>query len=364
MSDREPIEVFKPVIYEDSIAEAMNTLRRGWIGAGPMVAEFEERFSRFVGSKYCISVSSGSAALHVAMKCLGLPAKSKIMVGAISHISTINAIIYGNFTPVFAEVEPRTGNISVEGARKKLTDDIKAIVCTHMGGCPCDLDELRRLAHGHGIPVVEDCAHAIGASYKGNRIGKGDICCFSFSFPKAVTGIEGGAVLTDTEGYAEGARALRNLGVDQGKKYSESTDAPVEVGFRYSWNDVMASIALKQLGHTGNDNRRRKWIAEKYLKELAEVEGVYLPEYKKDRASSYFFVPIFFDRRDWLADRLIERGIRTRVYFRYYNNIYGMSTGHLPHAEWYGQHELTLPLNISLGDEELDYIIATIKEGW
>jgi UDP-4-amino-4-deoxy-L-arabinose-oxoglutarate aminotransferase len=149
-----------------------------------------------------------------------------------------------------------------------------------------------------------------------------------------------------------------------GEKYSESTEAPGQVGFRYSWNDVMASIALKQLGHTENDNRRRKWIAEKYLRELGEVKGVYLPEYKNDRTSSYFFVPIFFERRDALANRLIKLGIRTRVYFRYYDKIYGMNTGNLPGAEWYGRHELTLPLNISLGDEELDYIISTIKEGW
>jgi UDP-4-amino-4-deoxy-L-arabinose-oxoglutarate aminotransferase len=364
MNDKKPIEVFKPVIYEDSIAEVIKILRSGWIGAGPVVTEFEERFSHFIGSKYCVSVSSGSAALHIAMKSLGLPANSKVMVSAINHISTINAILYENCIPVFADVEPRTGNLSVEGARKMLTDDVKAIVCTHMGGYPCDLDGLRDLAHGHGIPLVEDCAHAIGASYKGDLIGKGDICCFSFSFPKAITGIEGGSILTDSDEYAESARALGNLGMGRGEKYSESTGAPPRVGLRYSWNDVMASIALKQLGHTENDNRRRKWIAEKYLKELGEVEGVYLPEYKKNRASSYFFVPIFFERRDVLANRLIELGIRTRVYFRYYYSIYGMSTGNLPNAEWYGRHELTLPLNISLGNEELDYIISTIKEGW
>jgi len=359
------IEVFRPVIYEDSINEAVKTLRSGWIGAGPRVKEFEERFSRYVGSKYCVAVNSGTSALHIALRCLNLPKKGEIVTTPITYVSTIHTIIYERCIPRLADVERETGNISVEGIKEKLTDDTKAILCVHLGGYPCDLDKLRDLASTYGIPLIEDCAHAIGSSYKGESIGTGTLCCFSFSFPKPVTGVEGGAIVTSEPEYAERARILRNLGIKNEKERAVDRQLHIkEVGFRYNWNDVMASIALKQLDHLELDNRRRKQIAERYLSELSDTKSAYLPRYKSDRNSSYFFVPLFFDRRDDLARKLYRRGIRSKVYFRRLDAYYDCNSERLPNADWYGRHELTLPINVCITDEEIDYILKTIRSGW
>jgi dTDP-4-amino-4,6-dideoxygalactose transaminase len=288
-----------------------------------------------------------------------------VLTGEISHLATITAILNAGYTPVFTDVERCTGNISVESARASMAGDIRAIACTHIGGYPCDLGGLRELAGAQGIPLVEDCSHAIGAEYRGNRIGDGTLCCFSFGFPKAITGVEGGAVLTGEREYAEKIRALRNLGMREDVKFTEASMVPVieEPGYRYIWNDVMASIALKQMDHLEADNRRRATIAKRYMDALEDMPGVYLPSYGEDRVSSFFFIPLFFKRRDDLARRLETLGIRTKIYFRGYSEYYGDGT-RFPNATWYGGHELTLPINVHMSVEDQDRIIVALGEGW
>lgn len=366
MTIRKPIDVFRPVIYEDAIQEAAKTMRNGWIGAGIRVEEFEGVFSQYLGAKSCVAVNSGTSALHLAIRCLNLPRNSRVITSAISHVSTVNAILYEGCTPVFADVERETGNISVESINEIIDDGIKAVVCTHIGGYPCDLDGLKDVSSDYGIPLVEDCAHSIGSYYKGKRLGDGEICCFSFGFPKAITGIEGGAVVTRQSEIASQARILRNLGLDDERKYAESDYQPQinALGFRYIWNDVMASVAIKQLRYLDKDNIRRRKIAETYLSGLSGLEGFSPPKYKMDCLSSYFFIPLFFQRRDDLIRKLDKNGIRTRIYFRKYFDRYHSNQDNLPNADWYSHHELTLPINTYISDEEVGYILKLIKEGW
>lgn len=363
------IEVFRPVIYEDSIEAAVDTLRSGWIGAGPKIQEFEKKFSNYIGAKYCVAVNSGTSAIHLALKCLNLPEKSKILTSPINYISVIHTILYDKNIPKFSNIEKRTGNMSVESLKKKLTNDTRAILCVHIGGYPCDIDEIKELADNRNIPLIEDCANAIGSIYKGKIIGNGSLCCFSFSFPKAITGIEGGAIVTSQQEYAEKARILRSLGAENEKKPNKliiKSPHIEELGYRYYWNDVMASIAIKQLDHLEQDNQRRKLIAEKYLTELSNNNEVHLPDYKSNRVSSYFFLPIFFENRNRLAKKLYNHKIRSKIYFQRCDNCYNYSNKHekLPNTDWYSKHELTLPINVSITDEEIDYIIKTVRKGW
>jgi len=366
MSANKIIEVFRPVIYDDSIEQAVAVLRSGWIGAGKMIEQFEEKFSKYTGSKYCVAVNSGTSALHVAVRCLKLPKGSNVITTPITYVSGIHAIMYEQCAPTLADVDRRTGNISVEKVEEKLKKQSRAILCNHVGGYPCDLDELRELANTRGIPVVEDCAHAIGSIYKGRRVGDGTLCCFSFSFPKPVTGIDGGAIVTNDPEYAERARILRNLGIQKAKEdIPEGKRLRVkEIGLRYNWNDVMASIALKQLDHVEQDNRRRKQIAERYLSTLSSVDGVYTPTYGTDRISSYFFLPLFFKRRDALARKLYRHGVRSKIYFSRVNACYLNKRERLPNADWYGRHELTLPINVHITDEEIEYVTKIVRSGW
>jgi dTDP-4-amino-4,6-dideoxygalactose transaminase len=360
------IEVFRPVIYEDSIEEAVKTLRSGWIGAGPKVKQFEEKFSRFTGSRYCTSVNTGTSALHLALESLSLPKNSRILTSEISHIATVNSIYYSGHVPVFADVERTTGNISADSVEELMDDSIKAILCTHIGGYPCDMDALSEVAIKYGIPIVEDCSHAIGSTYKGKAIGSGTLCCFSFGFPKAITGVEGGAVLTSEPEYAEKITVLRNFGMGDGIKFTDGGKPRIidGLGYRYNWNDVMASIALKQMDHFESDNARRRQIAENYMKELGGLDGVNVPEYDGDRTSAYFFIPLFFGRRDALAQKLLENGIGSKIYFRRYADNYNNVKNNFPNADWYSTRELTLPINAYLSDGDIDWIVSIVKEGW
>jgi dTDP-4-amino-4,6-dideoxygalactose transaminase len=366
MKKRKFIDVFRPVIYEDSIEAAVKTLRSGWIGRGPKIQEFEKKFSRYIGAKYCVAVNSGTSAIHLALKCINLPEKSKIMTSPTNYVSTIHTILHEKINLKFSDIEKRTGNISVEYLKQKLTGDTRAIFCVHIGGYPCDLDELRDLADVQDVILIEDCTHAIGSIYKNRKVGTDSLCCFSFSFPKAVTGIEGGAIVTSEPEIAEKARTLRNLGTKNEKVPIGKSHRIKELGYRYYWNDVMASIALKQLDHLEQDNQRRKHIVERYLSELSDADGVHLPIYKLDRSSSYFFLPLFFEKRDRLAKKLYNHHIGSRVYFQRYDNCYNYKHKRekLPNADWYSQHELTLPINVSITDEEIDYIIKTVRKGW
>jgi dTDP-4-amino-4,6-dideoxygalactose transaminase len=366
MGQHDWIDVFRPLIYEDSIEEAVRTLRSGWIGMGPKVRRFEERFSRYAGARYCAAVNTGTSALHLAIECLGLPRGSRILTSGISHIATVNAIHYSGHVPVFADVERTTGNISADSVEEMMGDGIKAILCTHIAGYPCDMDRLSRIANEHSVPVVEDCSHAIGSTFKGKKVGSGTLCCFSFSHPKAITGVEGGAVLTSDPAYAERIRALRNFGMADGLKFTEVSYDPQigDIGYRYNWNDVMASIALGQMDHFESDNARRRQIAGRYLEELGGLDGVSVPGYAGDRTSSYFFLPLFFERRDGLAKKLAESGIGSKIYFRRYAMSSGSGDKSLPAAEWYGSHELTLPINAHIGDADVGRVISVIKGGW
>jgi dTDP-4-amino-4,6-dideoxygalactose transaminase len=360
------IEVFRPVIYEDSIEEAVKTLRSGWIGAGPKVKQFEEKFSRYTGSRYCMAVNTGTSALHLALESLSLPKNSKILTSEISHIATVNAIYYSGYVPVFADVERTTGDISADSVEELMDDSIKAILCTHIGGYPCDMDALSEIVDNYGIPIVEDCSHAIGSTYKGKTIGSGTLCCFSFGFPKAITGVEGGAVLTSDTEYAQKINMLRNFGMGDGIKFTDAGKPPIidGLGYRYNWNDVMASIAIKQMDHFESDNSRRRQIAECYLKELGGLDDVDMPEYDNDRMSAYFFLPLLFERRDTLAYKLQENGISSKIYFPCYGNNYNNEKKYFPNAVWYSSHELTLPINAYISDSDIDRIVSIVKEGW
>jgi perosamine synthetase len=363
MSDRHFIDVFKPVIYPEAIERAVSTLQSGWVGVGPQIAEFERRFSAFTGARYCVAVNCGTSAIHLALELLELPVGSKVLVSDISHIGVLRAIQMAGLEPLFADVEPTTGNILVDSVNEKVNESA-AILCTHVAGYPCDLDGLRGIARKRDLPLIEDCSHAIGSSYRGRQIGDGVLCCFSLSFPKAITGVEGGVLVTNNKEYAEKARTLRNLGMFDGVKFSDSFRVKVSrKGFRYNWNDLMASIAIMQMDNCEKDNKRREFIAYRYVEGLRDIDGIYMPSYYSDRMSSYFFMPLFFERRDSLVNKLRAHGIGTRIYFPSLSRVLG-SDDHLPGSSWYDEHELTLPINVSMSYDDQEQVISVVREGW
>jgi len=366
------VTLFKPVICKEAIRNAEEVLRSGWLGLGPKTEAFEKAFAAYVGNRFCVGLNSGTAAIHLALRLLDLKEGSEIITTPITFVSTNHAILYERCTPVFADVQPDTGNIDPASVALKITERTKAILIVHVGGYPCDLDELYSLAGAHGLPLIEDCAHACGASYKGRRIGShGDFHAFSFHAVKNLPMGDGGALVVKHAVLDSRLRRLRWLGIDRDtfqrardKTYSWNYEV-AEVGFKYHMNDIQAAIGLAQLEALDEGNARRAQIAERYRHGLANVPGIRLLENRADRMSSHHLCRILAENRDSLIRKLDSVGIETGVHFRRNDlfPVYGCDDS-LTNAERYWQKCLSLPVHLLLTEEQVDYVIAQIRGGW
>jgi perosamine synthetase len=366
------IPLFRPVICPEAIDAAGQVLRSGWLGLGPRTAAFETAFASYVASPHCVGLNSCTAGLHLAMRVLDLPEGSEVITTPITFVSTNHAILYERCKPVFADVHPDTGNLDTDSVAAKITERTRAILAVHVGGYPCDLDELYALAKAHGLSVIEDCAHACGATYKGRPVGShGDLHAFSFHAVKNLPMGDGGALTVRDEKLDARLRRLRWLGIDKdtyrrtsGESYSWNYDVP-EVGFKYHMNDIQAAIGLVQLQRLEADNARRAQIVDRYRAGLAQTPGVRLPQRKGDRVSSNHLCCILAENRDGLVSKLKEAGVETGVHYRR-NDLYAMyeHDPNLSGAERYWRSTLSLPLHLQLEDEQVDYVIGRIREGW
>jgi perosamine synthetase len=288
------IPLFRPVIREEAIEAVSEVLRSGWLGLGSKTQAFEKAFASYVGAPYGVGVNSGTSALHLGLHLLNLSPGSEVITTPLTFVSTNHVILYEGCQPVFADIQPDTGNLDADSVSERITERTGAIMLMHYGGYPCDLDEFYTLARDRGIPIIEDCAHACGATYKGKRIGShGDIHAFSFNAVKNLPMGDGGALTVRSEEHAARLRRLRWLGIDRDtfqrtepQVYQWEYDV-TEVGFKYQMNDIQAAIGLTQLRHLDEDNARRAEIAAQYRERLANVPGVRMLQYKDNRTSSF-----------------------------------------------------------------------------
>jgi perosamine synthetase len=366
------IPLFRPVISPEAINAATEVLQSGWLGLGPRTAAFEAEFASYVGAPHCIGLNSCTAGLHLALRVLNLPEGSEVITTPITFVSTNHAILYERCIPVFADVHPDTGSLNIASVASRITDRTRAILAVHLGGYPCDLDELHALAKAHGLSVIEDCAHACGASYKGGRIGShGDLHVFSFHAVKNLPMGDGGALVVRDKKLDARLRRLRWLGIDKdtyhrtsGESYSWNYDVP-EVGYKYHMNDIQAAIGLAQLQRLEMENARRAQIVDRYRQGLRQTPGVRLPRYKQDRVSSNHLCCILAENRDGLVLKLKQAGVETGVHYRR-NDLYPMYRydPSLEGTEQYWRSTLSLPLHLQLSDEQVDYVIDQIRKGW
>lgn len=365
------IPLFRPVISDEAIEATAEVLRSGWLGLGPRTKEFEERFAEFVGAPYCVALNSGTSALHLALRLLDLAEGDEVVTTALTFVSTNHVILYERAVPVFADVQETTGNLDPASIRKKITDRTRAIVVVHYGGYPCELDEIYEIAAGAGAVVIEDCAHAAGATYRGKRIGShGDLHAFSFHAVKNLSMGDGGALTVRSGEWDARLRRLRWLGIDRSTydraapgTYLWDYDVP-EVGFKYHMNDINAAIGLAQLRLLDAENARRSAIADAYRAELADVPGLSLLEYADDRQSAYHLFCVLAEERDSLVTKLKEAGIDTGVHYRR-NDVYRMyEENDLPGTEHFWTRAVSLPMHLMLSDDDVASICEVIQSGW
>lgn len=362
------IQLFKPYMDEEEIEAVASAIRSGWIGLGPVTAEFEKAFAAYIGVPWVVGLNSCTAALDLALRLLNVNHGDEVIVPAMTFVSTAHAVLYNLATPIFADIDDRTLALDLEDVARKITPRTKAIIPVHYGGRPVDMDGLREVAGD--IPIIEDAAHATGGVYKGRMCGSlGDLACFSFHAVKNLAMGDGGAIAMHDQELAQRAKRLRWLGIDKGTWDRTASDRSYwweysvdEIGLKCHMNDVAASMGLVQLRKLPATNARRREIAERYTAGLADLPWVQTPpmdtpEYK----SSWHIYFVQVEERDELNAYLKEHDIGTGVHYKpiHLYRCYG-NRPDLPVAERVFPRLLSLPMHPGLTDDDVDYVIEQI----
>ena len=374
----------KPSVSEEAIADVADSIRSGWLAMGPKTILFEKNFAGYVGASYALAVNSATAGLHCALTALGIGAGDEVITTPMTFAATANAILFTGAKPVFADIDRETLDIVPENIERAVTKKTKAVMPVHFAGTPCDMDEIEAIADAHGLAVVEDAAHALGAEYKGRRIGADRgarrLSVFSFHPTKNITTGEGGMVCTQDEELAEKIMMLRQNGMSKGawNRYAAKGSANYDIffpGLKYTMTDIQAAIGNSQLPELENFNRRRARIVAFYMRELADVPGIILPKPAPwaHKHSWHIFTPfVDIDRtgfsRDEFIARMKERNIGAALHyqalhlFSYYGGITGMGRGSLPEAEYVSDRIVSLPLFPAMTDEDAHDVVRAVKE--
>lgn len=377
---RESFLIFgSPVIGEKEIAEVVDSLRSGWVGTGPKVQRFETMLTEYLGVPHCRCVSSCTAALILSMQVLGIGPGDEVIVPAMTFVASANAVEHAGATPVLVDSEPDTGLIDLDAAEAAITPRTRAIMPVHLAGRPIDMDRLGELRDRHGIVVIEDAAHAIGAEWRGRRIGSfGNLTAYSFYVTKNISTIEGGALVTqDARIAAEVERlALHGLSLGAWQRFSDQGFRHYEVvrpGFKYNMTDVQAALGLHQLPRLDRWIDRRAELWERYD---ALLEGLPLktpppPEPRTRHAHHLYQVrldPSAPLTRDELLDGLTERRIGTGVHYRgvhlhpFYRDRYGLRAEDFPVATAISERTLSLPLSPKVTEADAEDVASALSE--
>ncbi|MBD8519637.1 UDP-4-amino-4,6-dideoxy-N-acetyl-beta-L-altrosamine transaminase [Lysinibacillus fusiformis] len=366
----------KQSIDEADIEAVVETLRSPFLTQGPKVEEFEQSVADYVGAKYAVAFSNGTAALHGACYAAGIGAGDEVITTPITFASTSNAILYCGGTPVFADIDSQTYNIDPEEIKKNITSKTKAIIPVDFTGQPVNLDEIMTIAEEHKLIVIEDGAHSFGASYKGRKIGsQAHMTMFSFHPVKPITTAEGGVITTDSEEYYEKLKLFRSHGisktpyaVEQGDWYYEMT----ELGFNYRMTDIQAALGLSQIKKIDKFINIRREIADIYQEALDQFPGVILPKQLDGTKSGWHLYIIQLDqavlnktRKEIFNEmRTCNIGVHVHyipVYWHPYYEQLGFSKGICNVAESWYEGALTLPIFPSMKKSDVNNVIEILK---
>jgi len=365
------VEFFSTPISERAVELAVETLRSGRISEGERGRAFETALAERCGLIRPVALNSGTAALHLALALSGVGPADEVILPAQTFIATGMAILMRGATPVFADIDPETGNLAPESVRRKLTERSRAILPVHWGGCPCDLEGIHALARERKLSVIEDAAHAFGASYRGKPIGAcSRFTAFSFQAIKHLTTGDGGALCClEAEDYPV-AVARRWFGIDRAKSrpsiLGERVYDVAAVGYKYHMNDLAAAVGLGNLDDFPKRLARRRRIAAVYREQLAKVPGLRMTRVESDRESADWLFTVLVERREVLIRKLAAEGIPTSIVHGRIdrNAVFGGPRPDLPgQAEFEAQH-LCLPLHAELSDADRDRVVAAVRKGW
>lgn len=364
VKDRIPILDLVPEVeflWDDLMAAITRVLRSGQFILGPEVETFEREVAEYLGAKHAIGLNSGTDALVIGLRALGVGPGDEVITTPFTFFATAEAISLVGATPVFVDIDPRTFNINPELILPAITPRTKAILPVHLYGRPAEMDSILAIAEEYGLKVLEDCAQAFGATYRGKKVGTlGHAGAFSF-FPSKNLGAygDGGLLVTNDDGVAELARMLRAHG-SRRKYYNEI------IGYNSRLDALQAAILRVKLPHVDRWNERRRQVAERYNQLLSGVPGLVLPEISEGHVFHQYTVRILGGRRDRVQGALAEAGVGTMVYYPvpiHLLPVYGLSKGMFPHAELVSSEVLSLPLWPEISFDLQKKIARALQEG-
>jgi len=371
------IRLVKPFVGKEELENIKDVFDRAWLGNGPKVAEFEKAWSEYLGCRASVAVNSGTAALHLAIWAYKFPQGKKVLVPAMTFISTANAALYNNLIPVFVDVEEETLQMDLEDLKRKYNDECVAAIPVHFGGHPVAVDELMPWARSRNLKIISDCAHCAGGQYKGRKLGTWeDASCFSFEEKKCLTTGDGGMVSSDDEELIEKIRGNRQVGMSSGtwQRFKEiqvknKTDAHhwyyeiKDLGHKYNMNDVAASIGLAQLKKLDYMSKKRIEIIRQYLDGIKDCQSV-KPAFPYDLTTTYYDFMVRVKQRNEFIVFMQQKGIATGVHTMPIplHPLYKDYKVEIPTAMRIWQEYVVLPLFVELTDDEIRYVIDAIIE--
>lgn len=373
----------KPSIGEDAIADVAESIRSGWVAMGPKTLRFEGDFAKYTGASWALSVNSATAGLHTVLMALGIGHGDEVITTPMTFASTVNVIIFTGAKPVFADIDRNTLDIVPENIERLITPATKAIMPVHFAGQPCDMDKIEAIAAKHGLAIIEDSAHALGASYKGIKVGSDrgprHAAVFSFHPTKNITTSEGGMICTGDEEIAERTQVLRQNGMSKGawNRYAAKGNSNYDIpfpGLKYTMTDIQAAIGISQLKQLEDFNARRREIVAFYVDELADIKGLILPKPAPwEHVHSWHIFTPFVDidalgmTRDEFMAKMKELNIGTALHyqalhlFSYYGRTMKLGRGDLPEAEYVSDRIVSLPLFPAMTDEDMRDVVDAVK---
>lgn len=367
MDSTERIPMSAPVIIEEDVQAVAEIVRSGRLALGPKTEEFEKRIAEYVGVKHAVAVSSGTAALHLLVRALGLGPSDEVLVPSFTFVASVNVLLYEGATPVFVDIEPETYNLDPEDLERKITKHTKAIMVVDVFGHPAEWDEIVRIAKKHNLRIIDDSCEALGAEYKGKKLGQfGDAAAFAFYPNKQMTTGEGGVIVTDNQEIARLCRSLRNQGRGEMGAWLEHE----RLGYNYRMTEMSAALGVSQLSRIDVLLAKRERVARMYTERLSGLDFVRPPAVRPHVRMSWFVYVVTLGaglHRDRVMAALADQGIPSRGYFSpvhlqpYVRAQLGTREGTLPVTEEAARRTVALPFHGNMTVDEVDTVVEALK---